>query len=57
MQATLIPWIPAIAAGVIGLIALFRDEWNRFAGAICAGAIGLSFLLTLGLWGSVGSGV
>ena len=57
MQATLIPWIPAIAAGVIGLIALFRDEWNRFAGAICAGAIGLSFLLTLGLWGSAGSGV
>ncbi len=57
MTPTLIPWIPALTAGVIGLISLFRDEWNRFAGALCAGAIGLSFLLTLSLWPSVGSGV
>jgi len=57
MTATLIPWIPALAAGVIGLISLFRDEWNRFAGALCAGAIGISFLLTITLWGSVGDGV
>ncbi len=57
MTPTLIPWIPALAAATIGLISLFRSEWNRFAGALCAGAIGLSFVLTLWLSSSVGSGV
>jgi len=53
LAAILIPWLPALAAGVIGFIAL-REPLQRFAGQICAGAIGVSFIFAMLVWSRLG---
>ncbi|MEM1107322.1 MAG: NADH-quinone oxidoreductase subunit L [Planctomycetota bacterium] len=45
----LIPWLPALAALVIALIAL-RDKLQPLAAPICAGAIGASFVIAMIVW-------
>ena len=46
--AALIPFLPLLAA--IGcLMCAMRPSWRGFAGTLCVGGIGLSFLLTLAL--------
>ncbi|MEO1236563.1 MAG: NADH-quinone oxidoreductase subunit L [Planctomycetota bacterium] len=47
--AILIPWLPALAAGVIAGIAL-RERWQQLAAPITCSAIGAGFVLTAILW-------
>ncbi len=54
--ATFIPWVPAAAAVLIALMVLLQPKLRHWAGAVCAASIGISFLLTLSVWSSVGEG-
>ncbi|MEM6757614.1 MAG: NADH-quinone oxidoreductase subunit L [Planctomycetota bacterium] len=51
----LIAWLPALAAGLIGGIAL-RDRWQQLAAPICCTAIGASFVIAMVVWFTLGTG-
>lgn len=49
----LIPWLPALAAGLIAGIAL-KEKLQPLAAPICAGAIGASFVMAMIVWSQMG---
>ncbi|MEM9420067.1 MAG: NADH-quinone oxidoreductase subunit L [Planctomycetota bacterium] len=53
LAVILIPWLPALAALLIAVIAL-KDKLQKLAAPICAGAVGASFVIAMIVWMNLG---
>ncbi|MEM6550861.1 MAG: NADH-quinone oxidoreductase subunit L [Planctomycetota bacterium] len=50
--AAYIPWVSGISAVVCGLLCLY-PQYAKFAAGVCASAVGVGFVIALGIWGNV----
>ncbi|MEM1213071.1 MAG: NADH-quinone oxidoreductase subunit L [Planctomycetota bacterium] len=50
--AAYIPWVSGLSAVVCGLLCLY-PQFAKLAAGVCASAVGVGFVIALGIWGNV----